>query len=570
MTGLQDLLFSTAAYQRLTEKERARTVYTISVGLLILVIILAFAVVNDAGLNLFQRAMTERNIAIPMLVFFTLDLASYVLTRLGFLKLGALSLVLTWTLGFGGASAVGGGYTAVIGMVVIITVLLSALLLRISGLVLGVALAFAIIGGSILARSSAPLPTFDGSIATEVIPEAFIIVIAAGIALVYLRVSNLNREETMLEAATGRLRLAQITSQITQRISSRMSLDEALNEAVDYIVNHYPEIYHAQIFLVDETGGKAFLEASTGEAGRHLLARNHHLSVGGQSVIGEVTGKGEPVVARANRIGSVHRPNEYLLQTRVEAAFPLKIGDTVIGALDLQSTHENAFPESDLPIFQTLADHIAIAVDNARLFQETQAQLEANTALANQAQQSLHQVEELNRRLTMQSWSEYLGRNRSLLGLDIDLLTGKMNPNERWTPTMQAAITQADMVEQVVDGQRVLVVPVRVRGEVIGALEFDLDAEGQLLPEDRKLVQDITERFGLAAENVRLFDASQRSAQREALINEASTRLQSAASVESTMTEAARSLQKMLKAGRVSIRLGEPPVLNGSGKDGAA
>jgi GAF domain-containing protein len=332
---------------------------------------------------------------------------------------------------------------------------------------------------------------------------------------------------------------------------------------VDYIVNNYPEIYHAQIFVVDSSGAKALLEASTGEAGQRLLAQKHMLAVGGQSVIGEVTDKGQPVIARARSIGSVHRPNEYLPDTKVEAAFPLKIGETIIGALDLQSTHEDAFSESDQPIFQTLADHIAIAVDNARLFQETQTQLATNTQLVEQTQQSLRQVEELNRRLTMQAWSEYLGRNRSFTGMDIDLLTGNLNHTGGWTPTMKAAVMESGITEKVVDGQRLLVIPVQVRGEVIGAMEFELDTDGQLSPEDRQLALDITERFGLAAENARLFDESQRSAQREALINEAGTRLQSATSVETSMVEAARSLQQMLKAGRVSIRLGEPPVKNG-------
>jgi hypothetical protein len=82
----------------------------------------------------------------------------------------------------------------------------------------------------------------------------------------------------------------------------------------------------------------------------------------------------------------------------------------------------------------------------------------------------------------------------------------------------------------------------------------------------------VSERFGLAAENARLFEESRRIAQREALINEVGTRLQASSGVETTLMEAARSLQQMLKANRVSIQLGEPPVAQSAanGKDGAA
>ncbi len=569
MNRLQELLFSTANYDRLTEKERARTIYIISVGLMILGILLSLISRNETGQNVFQQVATDRNIAIPFVFFYGLNILSYFLTRVGRLNLGAFSLIMTWTLGFGVGSAVGGGYNSFSGMVVIVTVLLSALLLQTSGLLLGVILALATIGGGIAARPFAGPPNFDTPLANELMPQLFVVAIAAGIAFVYLRVSSLNREETLLEAMTDRLTLSQITSQITRRISSRMDLEAALTEAVNYIVTNYAEIYHAQIFLVDSAGAKAVLEASTGDAGRRLLAQAHNLRVGSQSVIGEVTATGAAVVARARGSGSVHRANEYLPDTQVEAAFPLKIGDQIIGALDLQSTSQDAFPESDQPIFQTLADHIAIAVDNARLFQETQAQLATNARVAEQAQQALQQVEKLNRRLTTQAWSEYVGSNRSVVDVDIDLLSGQAAPNENWTPTMQAAVANADVIEEVVNGHRLLVVPVQVRGKVIGALEFELDSEGQLSAEDRQLARDVIERFGLAAENARLFDASQRSAQREALINEAGTRLQSATNVESSITEAARSLQHMLKAGRVSIRLGEPPGTNGNGKDGA-
>jgi hypothetical protein len=75
----------------------------------------------------------------------------------------------------------------------------------------------------------------------------------------------------------------------------------------------------------------------------------------------------------------------------------------------------------------------------------------------------------------------------------------------------------------------------------------------------------------LAAESNRLFETSQRVAQREALVNEISTRLQASNNVEMTLNEAARSLRSTLKANRVTIRLGTPPATtNGNTQDGEA
>jgi GAF domain-containing protein len=105
-------------------------------------------------------------------------------------------------------------------------------------------------------------------------------------------------------------------------------------------------------------------------------------------------------------------------------------------------------------------------------------------------------------------------------------------------------------------------IPLRVRGRVIGAMEFELDDDDEFDPDDLELVQEISERFGLAAENTRLVEESQRMAQREALINELSSRFQSARDVEATLAEAARSLSETFMAERVSIRLGVPEKPN--------
>jgi len=74
------------------------------------------------------------------------------------------------------------------------------------------------------------------------------------------------------------------------------------------------------------------------------------------------------------------------------------------------------------------------------------------------------------------------------------------------------------------------------------------------------MMEEVSEQLGLAAESNRLYETSQRIAQREALVNEISTRLQSGTSVEMTLTSAARSLKDVLKANRVAIRLGKPPA----------
>jgi GAF domain-containing protein len=237
----------------------------------------------------------------------------------------------------------------------------------------------------------------------------------------------------------------------------------------------------------------------------------------------------------------------------------MRIGDAVIGALDLQSKYENIFNDEEVPIFQSLADNVAIAIDNARLFEETERRLVENQQLVAQMRQSSEEVEQLNERLTGRFWKDFLNQ-QDTLALDLDLSTQIASVDRTWTPTIKKAIESNQSLQSKSTDAKVVTVPLRVRGQVIGAMEFEMDEKGNLSPQDLAMMEEVSEQLGLAAESNRLFETTQRIAQREALVNEISTRLQSGTSVEMTLTSAARSLKDVLKANRVAIRLGKPPV----------
>lgn len=373
-----------------------------------------------------------------------------------------------------------------------------------------------------------------------------------GLAALYTRYAVLSRNEGEIEANIERIKLADLTSQITRKASQRASLQEVLELAINLILEKYPQFYHAQVFLIDESGVQARLVASSGEVGKLLLARAHGLAVGSLSVIGQVTIKGEPTIEIAGAPNSMHRYNELLPETRIEAAFPLRTEDNIIGALDLQCRSEYAFTREDIPTFQSLADSISLVIDNVRQFEAARQRVQENQRLAEQARSALREVERLNKRLIGRAWTEFLRSQVQEIGMNVDFEKGETENDPFWTPTLDEAARVGYVVQQ----SHLLSIPLRVRGQIIGAMEFELDENGEFSPEDLELIQEISDRFGLAAENTRLVEESQRVAQREALINEISSRMQSTNNVEATLTEAARSLYEILQARRVVIRLG--------------
>ncbi len=388
--------------------------------------------------------------------------------------------------------------------------------------------------------------------------------------LLFQRTRETETAEALNTIAQERLNLATLTTQIASLVLQRTALNETLDASVNEILTKYPRAYHVQIFLLDESRRTARLAASTGEVGALLLERKHSLPVGSQSVIGQVTGLGKIVVARAGSTETVHRRNEFLPETVVEAAFPLRIGDLVIGALDMQSKHIDAFAEGDLPIFQALADNIAIAIDNARLIEQTEARALENEQLAQQANLALREVERLNRELTAQSWENFIAEREDESGLTLDLHANTIKNRAEWTETLSEAIRFNHVVQRQTErGEQIITVPIMVRGQVVGAMEFEVESDTPLPPEDLEMIREVSERLGVAAENARLFQNNRRAAQREATLNAIATRLQASNSIDNVLGEAARGLRETLGANKIAIRIGTPPAKSGEMNGGA-
>ncbi|HEC21580.1 MAG TPA: GAF domain-containing protein, partial [Chloroflexi bacterium] len=184
----------------------------------------------------------------------------------------------------------------------------------------------------------------------------------------------------LFEQTQIRARRLQATNEVTRTASSILNIDILLPLVVQQISDAFG-YYHVQIFLLDEAGEWAVLKASTGEVGQELLRRGHKLAVGSQSVIGQVTARGEPVIAHDTDTDPVHRRNELLPDTRAEMALPLRTGDRVIGALDVQSVQPNAFDPEAQAILRSLADQIAVTLENVQLFQEIQERVAELTTI---------------------------------------------------------------------------------------------------------------------------------------------------------------------------------------------
>jgi signal transduction histidine kinase/ActR/RegA family two-component response regulator len=177
--------------------------------------------------------------------------------------------------------------------------------------------------------------------------------------------------ERLLAALAYRNTQLRTAAQVSKSISTLLEPEKLVNQTVKLIRERFG-LYYVGLFLVDETARHAVLQAGTGEAGRQMLAAGHKLEVSGSSMIGQCTAHGEARVA-LDVVGeeAMRFDNPLLPRTRSEMALPLiGRGQRCIGALTVQSAEEAAFSEEDIATLQVMADQLAIAIENARLYEQ--------------------------------------------------------------------------------------------------------------------------------------------------------------------------------------------------------
>ncbi len=330
------------------------------------------------------------------------------------------------------------------------------------------------------------------------------------------------------------------TQEISHFAATQRDLQTLMNQVVDLIVQRFPNIYHAQIFLTDSDSHYAVLRASTGAPGRQLLQAGHRLAVGSMSVIGQVTQVGAEVVARDTTDSHVHKRNEFLPDTLAELAIPLKLSDNrVIGALDVQSKESDSFSQDEIEILRMMADQITVAIENARLYQESLRNLE--------------EIERNRRATTLQAWREYMKQERTRTKES----ESGMRPANQVSPQLrQQAMTSGKSVVGTVTDRRTIpiVVPIRLGDQVLGVVQWELPQEnfdqGRIL-----LAEELTNRLALSLDNTRLFQESQRATDRERLVNEIAARLTNQTDIDQILQTAVREVGQALRSPQVSIRL---------------
>ena len=396
----------------------------------------------------------------------------------------------------------------------------------------------------------------------------FLVFTAVGILLyAFNRLIDIQRDAGEDVAQSRQDRVVTLTERLTKndiRIIENQGWQEFLLPWLSQFLQYYPVYYHAQVFLVDRLGGQVRLIASTGEAGRTMLANGHQLGIGSFSTVGQAAQLGEVVVSAVGNATTTHRENPLLIDTRTEIAFPIISDNEVIGIFDVQSRESHTLRPEEESAFQIYCVNLALLISqtqeiNLRSDRIIRMELELRDAV-----RELQMEKSRNQRAALEGWANYVDNDYFITSFDMNYITGGRGyetiPSDRWTATL----AQAAQNNQTIRRENMIAVPLMVAGEVVGAMEFTV-GDDDMSDETARLVENVSTAFGQAAQILQQLDESRRLARREALVNSVSQDIQLYDNVSTAMHDVVHKIQETLQAGRVSLRLGSPELLGSAG-----
>ena len=358
------------------------------------------------------------------------------------------------------------------------------------------------------------------------------------------------RLEEMVEERTQdllrRARYLEATAAVTQETSAVLELEELMRRAVSLTAERFA-FDHVGLFLLDESGQWAILRVASSPEGQLMLSQSYRLRVDEESVVGQAAASARARLALDMGATPVRFGNVVLPEMRSEIALPLRARGEVIGVLDVRSRRPRAFDEQDVAALQMLADQFALAISNARLYQ--------------QAQESLLAEREAYGEMTLRAWRD-LTRQQQELGY-LSTPQGERQVGGAWHPTM----VRAGLLEQTVhDDPLTVAVPLKVRGRTLGVVRFRKPEHGgEWSAEEMAVLETLTEQLGSALESVRLYQETQRTAARERLVGEIVGQLRASLDPDTILKTTVRELGRVLRAEHVAIEVSGP---QGDGQEG--
>jgi GAF domain-containing protein/HAMP domain-containing protein len=326
-------------------------------------------------------------------------------------------------------------------------------------------------------------------------------------------------QSTLEQQVVERTKQLAASNEVGRAAASSLDPEQLLARVVPLFPEQFG-YYYAAIYLVDPSGKWAELKEATGEAGKVLRQNHHRLEISGKSMVGAAIREQSPRIAQVASDEKQRMENPLLPYTRSEIALPLMVGDRVLGALNVQSTRESDFGPQVIETMRNMTGQVAIALENARLFQE--------------AQQVIRELRTVQQQYLFEGWSGFSEDNEKL---------------------------EYRIGDEEDDTSKKLEVPISLRDQILG--QIMLEGQGEWSAEQQTLVDAVATQAAIALENARLVSESRQIALRERMVADINSKIWASATIDGVLQTVIKELGRRLNASSATIELnidsGEEP-----------
>lgn len=398
-----------------------------------------------------------------------------------------------------------------------------------------------------------------------------------GLLVIQRDITALKQAEELSQRRAGQVLTA---AEIARDATGTLDVDALLQKSVNLVRERFG-FYHASVFLIDAPGDYAVLRASTGTAGQEMLRAGHRLAIGSKSIVGQAAQSGEPLIVNNVTSDPTHLPNPLLPDTHSELAIPLKVGQRILGALDVQSTQTDAFQPEDLRVLGILADQLAVALINANLFAKTQELLAKHRLLRQISIQasSASNLEDVLSTVINGLLGPIAADRIAFLLLDNEGMLqvqasagyeGAHHQGVRIAPGQgvigKAALTKqpvrvdgapndVHMLQNSLDVRSQLAIPILFSATLLGVLNIESKAAYAFDENDQEILSALGNNLGGVIANIRLVSQAQQQVLRERQLFEITSKVRRSVDLGTILETSAQEIAQALGARRASIRI---------------
>ncbi|MCL4870896.1 MAG: GAF domain-containing protein [Anaerolineae bacterium] len=414
------------------DEEKTRQASLLNIILIAVIVVLIFANGSSLIISLINnQGLTNLTGSVVGIVIMGVG---FYLMRQGYVSLSSILLigVMIGVVTFGFLSSNGARSPIVVGYM--LAIIAAGLLLSGRGAVIAAGITLSLLlginyldtNGTITIPKTEITSTSIAIIYTSnFIVAALLLRLAANSIEKALQLARANEQEVRALATTleqrvqERTRALETSTDVSRRLSTILDPQQLMVEVVEQVKSAF-NYYHAHIYLLDENREFLRMAGGTGKVGQTLLQQGHKLAMG-QGLVGRAAATNTSILIPDVSQEPGWLPNPLLPETRAEIAVPISLGGQPIGVLDVQNNTINSLTSSDVDLLQALANQVAIAIQNARLYAQAQQQAE-RAAFLNDVSQKIQNATTIERvvKIAAQELGQLLGADQTIIQIGTD------------------------------------------------------------------------------------------------------------------------------------------------------